>query len=130
MSTLLGTLHLTGSGGSELFVYDDCLVRATTGLAASLSGGQSVSPADPVVLVNAHEGNRMVRRADIRDAVLARGRWPMRGLRRLELHLHSGTVVQYDWAGDNATHALNADGYATDLLTRALHELLEVRLTT
>ncbi len=135
MSDLLGALQLTGKGGNELFVYEDCLVRASTGLLATLTGGELASlfakqdnhvAAD--VLVMRHEDNRMVRRQDVREATLTRGRWPATGLRRLTLTLHSGTVVRYDWPGDSATRALNHDGYAADLLTQCLGELLEVRL--
>ncbi|MCU1600720.1 MAG: hypothetical protein JWO22_1429, partial [Frankiales bacterium] len=109
MSELLGALQLTGKGGNELFVYDDCLVRANTGLLAALTGGnlsQLLEKLDddvaPDVLVMRHEDNRMVRRKDIREASLAKGRWPSTGLRRLTLTLHSGTVVSYDWPGDGA----------------------------
>src|SRR4051794_36658249 len=112
MSTLLGALSVNGKGGNELFVYDDCLVRASTGLVAALTGGQfdlSSRPdtGDPEKLVMMHEANRLVRRADIRQASLACGRWPATGLRRLTVTLHSGTVVRYDWAGDTATRPLN-----------------------
>jgi hypothetical protein len=135
MSELLGALALTGKGGNELFVYDDCLVRASTGLLATLTGGdfssllgQSEAPGSPDELVMRHPDNRMVRRQDIRSATLAKGRWPASGLRRLTVNLHSGTVVTYDWPGDTATRRLNNDAYAASLLTSALHELLEVRL--
>ena len=43
MSELLGQLQLSGKGGNELYVYDDCLVRASTGLVASLTGGSPVT---------------------------------------------------------------------------------------
>ena len=136
MSALLGALNLSGPGGNELFVYDDCLVRASTGLVAALTGGEldvatlsgQVDAASPEVLLMQHRTNRMVRRQDIRSATLARGRWPSTGLRRLTLQLHSGTVVRYDWAGDTATRPQNHDEYAADLLLQSLGSLLEVRL--
>ena len=134
MPELLGLLHLSGKGGNELFVYDDCLVRASTGLLASLTGGAPLSFGGPVAagppeeVVMQHPDNRLVRRADIRSASLTRGRWPATGLRRLTLHLHSGTVVRYDWAGDSATRPQNHDAYATTLLHAALESLLEVSL--
>ena len=137
MSTLLGALQLSGRGGNELFVYDDCLVRASTGLLAALTGGEFNlaaltgrldTEAAPEALVMQHPDNRMVRRLDVREATLARGRWPATGLRRLTLRLHSGTVVRYDWAGDSATRALNHDSYAADLLQQSLGDLLAVRL--
>jgi hypothetical protein len=136
MSELLGALNLSGHGGNELFVYDDCLVRASTGLVAALTGGVldlatlsgKVDAGSPEVLVMQHSDNRMVRRQDIRSATLARGRWPSTGLRRLTLQLHSGTVVRYDWAGDTATRAMNHDAYASDLLQQSLGSLLVVRL--
>lgn len=133
MSVLLGALNLSGRGGNELFVYDDCLVRASTGLLAALTGGEldlsgHVDATSPEVLVMRHPDNRMVRRADVRMATLTRGRWPTTGLRRLTLTLHSGTVVRYDWAGDTATRALNTDAYASDLLGRSLGTLLDDRL--
>ena len=113
MSELLGALGLSGKGGNELFVYDDCLVRASTGLVATLTGGDVATllggpqaPGTPDELVMRHPDNRMVRRLDIRDATLAKGRWP----------------------GDSATRRLNNDAYAVTLLTAALGELLEVRL--
>lgn len=131
---LLGTLQLTGKGGNELFVYDDCLVRASTGLLASLTGSDFASlrtrpdTSSPEALLAQHADNRMVRRADVRAASLARGRWPATGLRRLVVELHSGTVVRYDWPGDSATRPLNADAYAADLLARALDPVLAVAL--
>jgi hypothetical protein len=136
MSQLLGFLQLSGRGGNELFVYDDCLVRASTGLLAALTGGEldlsalssEVDAASPEVLVMRHPDNRMVRRQDVRSATLARGRWPSTGLRRLTVQLHSGTVVRYDWAGDTATRAMNHDAYAAELLERSLDPLLDNRL--
>ena len=138
MSELLGVLHLSGRGGNELFVYDDCLVRASTGLLGMLTGGAPTSLASlagtalegksPNDVVMAHPDNRMVLRAHVREATLARGRWPSTGLRRLTLQLHSGTVVRYDWAGDTATRAMNHDAYAAELLTASLGDLLSVRL--
>ena len=113
MPELLGVLQLNGKGGNELRVYEDCLVRATTGLLASLASVPE---------------EQVVRRADIRSARLARGRWPATGLRRLTVELHSGTVVKYDWAGDSATRPLNDDTYAATLLRAALETLLEVTL--
>jgi len=140
VSGLLGLLQLSGRGGNELFVYDDCLVRASTGLIAAVQADQPITPAalsgdldelrglSPDELVMRHPDNRMVRRRDVRDATLARGRWPATGLRRLTLQLHSGTVVRYEWAGDTATRPLNHDSYAAELLSTALQELLVVRL--
>lgn len=134
MPELLGLLHLSGKGGNELYVYDDCLVRASTGLVASLTGGAPLSFGGPVPggspdeVVMTHPDNRLVRRADIRTATLARGRWPATGLRRLTLQLHSGTVVRYDWAGDSATRPQNHDDYAVTLLRASLESLLEVSL--
>ena len=136
MPELLGLLNLSGKGGNELYVYDDCLVRASTGLLASLTGGAPLSLASfaaptagtPEQVVMAHPDNRLVRRSDIRSATLARGRWPSTGLRRLTLQLHSGTVVRYDWAGDSATRPQNHDDYAVTLLRASLESLLEVTL--
>ena len=135
MAELLGVLHLNGKGGNELFVYDDCLVRASTGLLATLTSGSPrsllsspVQAGTPDEVVMSHPDNRMVRRADIRSATLARGRWPATGLRRLTVHLHSGTVVRYDWAGDSATRPQNNDEYAATLLHAALESLLQVTL--
>ena len=136
MSALLGALQLSSSGGNELFVYDDCLVQASTGLLAALTGGEldlatlsgRADASSPDALVMTHPNNRMVRRQDVREATLARGRWPATGLRRLTLQLHSGTVVRYDWAGDTATRPMNHDGYAAELLQQCLGSLLEVRL--
>jgi hypothetical protein len=136
VSALLGALQLSSRGGNELFVYDDCLVQASTGLLAALTGGAldlatlsgQADASSPEVLVMQHPSNRLVRRQDIREATLARGRWPATGLRRLTLVLHSGTVVRYDWAGDTATRPMNHDAYAADLLQRCLDSLLAVRL--
>ena len=140
MSRLLGALQLSGKGGNELFVYDDCLVRASTGLLAAVQADQPLTAAalsgeleelrglTADELVMRHRDNRMVRRRDVREATLARGRWPATGLRRLVLQLHSGTVVRYEWAGDTATRPLNHDSYAAELLSSALDELLDVRL--
>lgn len=139
MSRLLGLLQLSGRGGNELFVYDDCLVRASTGLLAAVQADQPLTAAavsgdlealrglTPDELVMRHPANRTVRRRDVREASLVRGRWPATGLRRLTLQLHSGTVVRYEWAGDTATRPLNHDGYAAELLASALEELLVVR---
>ena len=113
MPELLGTLSLSGKGGNQLQVYEDRLVRSTTGLLASLGPPP---------------GSEVVRRADVRVARLARGRWPATGLRRLTVELHSGTLVRYDWAGDSATRPQNADEYAKTLLRAALETLLEVAL--
>jgi hypothetical protein len=113
MPELLGTLHLSGKGGNELQVYDDSLVRVSTGLLARLG---EVVP------------DQVVRRADVRSARLSRGRWPAKGLRRLTVQLHSGTVVRYDWAGDGATRPQNHDDFAVTLLRASLESLLEVAL--
>ncbi|MCW2669477.1 MAG: hypothetical protein JWO27_1374 [Frankiales bacterium] len=95
MSQLLGFLQLSGRGGNELFVYDDCLVRASTGLLAAVTADKPLNLAalsgdleeyrtmPPAQLVMQHPDNRMVRRLDVREATLARGRWPATGLRRL-----------------------------------------------
>ncbi|MDX6214472.1 MAG: hypothetical protein QOG99_56 [Frankiales bacterium] len=137
MSTLLGALQLSGRGGNELFVYDDCLVRASTGLLAALTGGEFNlaalsgrldTHASPEVLVMQHPDNRLVRRLDIREASLSRGRWPATGLRRLTLTLHSGTVLRFDWPGDSATRPLNHDEYASALLASAFDALLTSQL--
>jgi hypothetical protein len=128
MSELLGQLQLSGKGGNELYVYDDCLVRASTGLVASLTGGSPVTGGSPEEVVMAHPDNRMVRRADIRTGSLTRGRWPAKGLRRLQLELHSGTVVRYEWAGDGATRPQNHDEHASTLLHASLESLLTIRL--
>ena len=98
-----------------------------SGLDLSTLSGRD-RPSSPESLVMQHRDNRLVRRADIRQATLARGRWPATGLRRLTLELHSGTVVRYDWAGDSATRPQNHDAYASELLRTCLDELLTVAL--
>jgi hypothetical protein len=135
MSRLLGLLQLSGRGGNELFVYDDCLVRASTGLLAAVTADKPLTLAalsgdleeyrtmPPAQLVMQHPDNRMVR-----EATLARGRWPATGLRRLTLRLHSGTVVRYEWAGDSATRPQNHDEYASALLASAFDTLLTSQL--
>ncbi|MDX6268202.1 MAG: hypothetical protein QOD70_2942 [Frankiales bacterium] len=140
MSQLLGFLQLSGRGGNELFVYDDCLVRASTGLLAAVTADKPLNLAalsgdleeyrtmPPAQLVMQHPDNRMVRRLDVREATLARGRWPATGLRRLTLRLHSGTVMRYEWAGDSATRPQNHDEYASALLASAFDTLLTSQL--
>lgn len=146
MSRLLGVIQTSGKGGNELFVFDDALVRAATGLGAALLGaldsssvegaaavrraatGQGTADAGPEQLAAQGKGNTLVWRRDVAAATLTRGRWPTTGLRRLRLVLHDGRVVEHGWPGDGATRPLNHDAYAVPLLAQALGDLLEVRL--
>lgn len=148
MSRLLGVLQLVGRGGNELFVFDDALVRAATGVGAALMGalgGEGSNPAEaflsamsgdlesyttktPEQIADASPANLLVRRANIASASLTRGRWPSTGQRRLTLTAPTGAALVFSWPGDGATRPLNHDGYAVPLLTRALGDLLEVGL--
>ncbi len=154
MSTLLGVLSVTGKGGSLLFVFDDALVRAATGvglvvsllrdtakgretsadLGEALSDGLSgdlgrYATMTPEEIARASPGNRGVWTRDVAAASLARGRWPTTGLRRLTLTLSNGEFRTHEWAGDGASRPLNRDRDAVALLTRALGDILEDRLT-
>lgn len=145
MSTLLGILQLTGRGGNELFVYDDALVRAATGLGAALLGAlDSSSTAGVEAIARAFAGqdanaglapveiaaqattNVLVWQRDVAAAALTRGRWPSTGLRRFTLTLRSDTTFVWSWPGDGATRPLNHDAYATSLLRQALPDLAVV----
>jgi hypothetical protein len=146
VSTLLGVLQTSGKGGNELFVFDDALVRASTGLGAALLGaidssttegaealkravtGKGLADKGPEQLLAQSRTNTVVWTRDLQGAVLAQGRWPSTGLRRLTLTLKDGSTVEHSWPGDGATRPLNHDAYAVALLTSALPDLLDVRL--
>ena len=136
MSRPVGVLNLSGRGGQELFVFDDCLVQATTGLAVALSqitgaategtrllgaltgSRKRYAEMSPDALVKEHASNRLFRVADIGAARLARGRWPSRQV-RLTLTLPDEVVV-LAWPGNGATRPLNHDEYAVELLRTVL----------
>jgi hypothetical protein len=152
MSRLLGVLSLTGKGGAHLFVFDDALVRATTGasLAAALLRhnatahkpgllGASLATAlagdlgayatmSPEQIAAENPSNQGVWVRDLSAAVLAPGRWPSTGLRRLTVTLRMGETRTYEWPGDGATRPLNRDADAVPLLSYALGDLLEVHV--
>ena len=145
MSSLLGILQVTGRGGNELYVFDDALVRASTGLGAALLGAlDSTTAAGAEALTRAVTGgslehtpqqlaaqsktNTLLWTREVVSVVLAKGRWPSTGLRRLTLTLRDGRSVEHTWPGDGATRPLNHDAYAVSLLEKAFPGLLEVRL--
>ena len=154
MSAFLGMLSVTGKGGSLLFVFDDALVRAAAGmgrvasllrdtaegressadigevLSASLSGDLGkYATMTPEEIARESPGNSAVWVRDVVSASLARGRWPTTGLRRLTLTLGNGESRIHEWAGDGASRPLNRDRDAVALLTLALGDVLENRLT-
>ncbi len=145
MSTLLGMLQVTGKGGNELFVFDDALVRASTGLGAALMGtldgptgaqalkravvgGEAFATESPEEIAQQSRRNALVWTRNLERAVLTKGRWPGVGLRRLTLTAVSGDTLVFSWPGDGATRPLNHDAYAVSLLSRALPDLLDVQL--
>jgi hypothetical protein len=153
MSTLVGVLSLTGKGGSLLFVFDDALVRAATGmglvasllrdtargreaaadigevLSTSLKGDiGKYATMTPEEIARESPGNSGVWVRDVVAASLARGRWPTTGLRRLTLTLNNGESRTLEWAGDEASRPLNRDRDAVALLTLALGPVLDVQL--
>jgi hypothetical protein len=145
MSILLGVLQVTGKGGNELFVFDDALVRAATGLGAALFGAldgskgpaavkRAVASAEdhsgdtPEEIAQQSKGNVLVWTRNLERAVLTKGRWPGVGLRRLTLTAVGGDSLVFSWPGDGATRPLNHDEYAISLLSRALPDVLDVQL--
>jgi hypothetical protein len=147
MSTLLGVLQVVGKGGNELFVFDDAVVRASTGLGAALLGALDSSsaegkealrqafsgqeqPADlgPLQIAQQAKGNILIWSRTITSAVLTRGRRPAVGLRRLTLSLTTGQSYELSWPGNGATRPLNMDDYAVSLLSKAFPDVLDVRL--
>jgi hypothetical protein len=149
VSTLLGVLQLAGKGGNELFVFDDAIVRAATGLGAALLGALDSSSTEgrealrkafagqehyadlgPLQIAQQAKGNVLIWNRTVRSAVLSKGRWPSTGLRRLTLSLSTDQTYEVSWPGDGATRPLNNDDYAVSLLSRAFPDVLDVRLTT
>jgi hypothetical protein len=146
VSVLLGVLQVTGRGGNELYVFDDAVVRAATGLGAALLGALDSSTAagaealtravsgagfadkTPEQLTSQSKTNALVWSRDVTSAALAKGRWPSTGLRRLTLTLRDGRTVEHSWPGDGATRPLNHDAYAISLLSKAFPGLLDVHL--
>lgn len=146
MSKLLGVLQVTGRGGNELYVFDDALVRASTGLGAALLGaldshtaagaeamtravtGAGFTDHSPQQLASQSKTNTLLWTREVVSVVLAKGRWPSTGLRKLTLTLRDGSTVEHTWPGDGATRPLNHDPYAVSLLGKAFGDLLEVRL--
>jgi hypothetical protein len=148
MSTLLGVLQVVGKGGNELFVFDDAIVRAATGLGAALLGALDSSSSEgkealrkaftgqehyadlgPLQIAQQAKGNVLIWTRTITSALLARGRWPAVGQRTLTLSLSTGQTYQLSWPGDGATRPLNLDDDAVSLLSRAFPDVLDVRLT-
>jgi hypothetical protein len=148
VSTLLGVLQVVGKGGNELFVFDDAIVRAATGLGAALLGaldGSSVegkaalrkafagedthAELGPVQIAQQSKGNVLIWTRTVTSAVLTKGRWPSTGLRRLTLTLSTDQTYELSWPGDGATRPLNNDDFAVALLSKAFPGVLDVHLT-
>lgn len=150
MSTLLGILQVVGRGGNELFIFDDALVRAATGVGAALMnvlGTDKGSSAEALLTAMSGDldsyatrtpeqiaaeipSNLLVWTSNVRSAVLTRGRWPSTAQRRLTLTSPTGATLDFSWPGDGATRPLNHDEYAVAVLSKALPGVLEVRLRT
>jgi hypothetical protein len=149
VSTLLGVLQVVGKGGNELFVFDDAIVRAATGLGAALLGALDSSSTEgkealrkafagqeqyadrgPLQIAQQARGNVLIWNRTVTSAVLSKGRWPAVGLRRLTLSLRTQQTYELSWPGNGATRPLNRDDYAVSLLSKAFPDVLDVRLTT
>ncbi|MCU1594890.1 MAG: hypothetical protein JWO12_2282 [Frankiales bacterium] len=146
MSALLGVLQLTGKGGNELYVFDDALVRAATGLSAALLGaldgarnaealmkavsGDSLSDKGPEEIAAQSHGNRLIWLRNVQGAALTRGRWYSPGRRTLALTAVNGEEITFGWPGDGATRPLNHDAYVVAVLERALGDRLDNRLAS
>lgn len=147
MSTLLGVLQLVGKGGGELFVFDDALVRASTGVGAAImnalssdsrAAGESVlkalagdlsnySAMTPEQIEAEQPSNHLVLLRNVLSATLTKGRWPSTAQRTLVLTSPTGATLEFHWPGNGATRPLNHDDYAVALLSKAFPRLL-VRL--
>jgi hypothetical protein len=148
VSTLLGVLQVVGKGGNELFVFDDAIVRAATGLGAALLGALDSSSTEgkealhkafagrehhadlgPLQIAQQAKGNVLIWNRTVISAVLSKGRWPAVGLRKLTLSLSTDQTYELSWPGDSATRPLNMDDYAVSVLSKAFPDVLDVRLT-